>query len=242
MSGFPIPFLSHCAVWRRKYLIPAVLTACLCLPVAAGAQEADWEQVTPESPATVEERPEADEPEAEDDGGYLVTMEPTLTGAGGPAFKFTGVADQSGLLIGGRGGLLIDRRLLVGGAAYGLVSSIEPRNGDVDDNRSVGMGYGGMLVEFTLAPDRLFNVTLGSIIGAGSLNYVELVGETEEHTSQSFFLLEPEIHVGVYLAPFLRFSLGLSYRWATGLETGGAVTNRDARDFSLGAQFQFGDF
>lgn len=76
----------------------------------------------------------------------------------GPEVRFTELDGRNATLVGGFGGVLIDRTLLVGGAGYWLA------NGKDD----FGMVYGGAIVQWHVWRDRTLNVSLGGLIGGGS--------------------------------------------------------------------------
>lgn len=75
-----------------------------------------------------------------------------------PDFKFTDINGDFANLAGAYGGWMIDKKLLVGGAAYTLT------NGSGAD----GMTYGGGVVEYFVNQDSLVNVSVRALVGGGS--------------------------------------------------------------------------
>ena len=50
---------------------------------------------------------------------------------GSPVLKYTSIANKSSLLIGGRGGYIINHSIVVGGGMYGLVTDVPSKQGDL---------------------------------------------------------------------------------------------------------------
>lgn len=121
--------------------IGIALALCLAGPVSAMAAGAD-----PQSPKPPEERPAVVVEEVKND--FVL----------GPEAKFTRINDRDATLVGGYGGILVDKSLLLGAAGYGLA------NGD----RRFRMAYGGVLVEWYLFSGRAVDVSLRGLVGAGT--------------------------------------------------------------------------
>jgi len=75
-----------------------------------------------------------------------------------PDFKLTDVDGDFGILTGGYGGWVIDRRFLLGGGIYTLANGSE----------SESMTYGGGVFEYFLNEGALVNVSLRGLVGGGS--------------------------------------------------------------------------
>lgn len=54
----------------------------------------------------------------------LLEGEVSHGGFGGPAVKFTSVNGDFGIMVGGRGGWIIDHTFVIGGGGYGLLNDI----------------------------------------------------------------------------------------------------------------------
>jgi hypothetical protein len=74
-----------------------------------------------------------------------------------PEYKITEIDDRTGQLAGGYVGWLGDDQLLIGGAAYWLA------NGDDD----FGLTYGGLLVGWSMPPERRIQFGARSLVGFG---------------------------------------------------------------------------
>ena len=104
--------------------------------------------------------------------GILVTVSPLAAqeetlfsgdvefgGFGGPVVKCSQINNKNALLVGGRGGWIIDHRITIGGGGYGLVTKVPTISSQVDgaDAPSLGMGYGGLEVGYVYNSDRLIH-------------------------------------------------------------------------------------
>src|SRR5262245_35265320 len=96
---------------------------------------------------------------------------------GGPAVRYTRVADQDGVMVGARGGIIINRSLVLSGAAYGLVNDVDVPNGppgplELRAPLDLRFGYGGFELEYIVKPDAVAHVSLSALIGGGATQYV----------------------------------------------------------------------
>lgn len=140
-------------------------------------------------------------------------------GFGAPVVKFTEVDDRFGVLVGGRGGWIINGSFVIGGGGYGLanVDDFEHVEGPGGRAGRLEMGYGGLELTYVLRPDELVHLSLGALIGAGGVvwNPRGLVGA---QVDDSFFVTEPELAVVLNVTTFFRVGLGASYRFVRGVE------------------------
>ena len=163
-------------------------------------------------------------------------------GFGGPVVKFTRINGEAGVLTGGRGGWIIDHRFVLGGGGYGLANNIEAE-GAVPPGQDLEMGYGGGMIEYIIASDRLLHFSVECLIGAGGVT-TSISGEYSQGTSgddDAFFVVEPGANVMLNITRFFRFGAGVSYRYIQGVH----FNEIDAGDLSGAAAvltFKFGAF
>jgi hypothetical protein len=121
-------------------------------------------------------------------------------GYGSPELKLTSLSGRSALLVGGEGGWIIGRRLVLGGGGYGAATEVQspsvlqPAGGDAH----LSMGGGAT-----------------SSTSDGSF-----------HRSDSFFVVEPDLAAEVNLARHVRLAIGGSYRFVGGTEVTGFTATR----------------
>lgn len=161
-------------------------------------------------------------------------------GYGAPELRLGNINNTSSLFVGGRGGWIIGHQFVLGGAGYGLATNntfdhtenlLDGNDNMVNDSiRSlkIGMGYGGVLIEYILMPQKPVHFSFPLIIGAGGANVGSNINnQTTNGTSQnwtsyesvessSFFIVEPGVNVELNLTKFMRLSCGANYRLVTG--------------------------
>ena len=95
-------------------------------------------------------------------------------GFGAPVVKFTQVNGEFGVLVGGRGGWIINHVFVLGGGGYGLVNDIWVR-GFVPEPR-LQFGYGGIELEGIIASNSLVHFTVVGLVGGGGVSVALLAG------------------------------------------------------------------
>lgn len=178
-------------------------------------------------------------------------------GWGGPSTHYTRVLDQDALLVGARGGWLINHRLTIGLAGHGLVTHVGNAGYDAylhdigrqPSHRSrFDMGYGGLLIEPVIAYRSPVHISLPLIIGAGGCAYswdgrpeADFDPRFYSDDAQAFFVVEPGIDVELNVIPLLRVALGASYRYTSDLDL--PATDKDAlRGLNMGVTVKVGRF
>lgn len=152
-----------------------------------------------------------------------------LSGFGGPTVRFGGVNGDFAVFTGGKGGVIINDSLIIGGGGSGMA---HPRS-----NGGGSIGYGGFLVEYLFLPKSVINFSVGTIIGAGGGSDSSIAG----YNSQAFFVLEPEINLFLNITPFFKIGLTGTYRYTSGLN-GTYINDKSFRGFSGGLIMVFGKF
>lgn len=178
-------------------------------------------------------------------------------GWGAPTTHYTRIMDQDALLVGGRGGWLIDHRVTIGLAAQGLTTPVYNEaydtflfhNGELPQRKSIlNMGYGGLLIEPIIAYKSPVHISLPIIIGAGGIGYQYYSSLPPEpnHLSyddhaQAFFVVEPGIDLEMNIIPLVRLGLGASYRYTSDINL--PETEKDAlHGFNAGVSVKIGKF
>jgi hypothetical protein len=159
-------------------------------------------------------------------------------GFGGPVVRLTSINGEFGVLTGGRGGWIVNHRFVLGGGGYGLASTIKaaevgaPTAGGTD---KLEMGYGGPIVEYIIASDRLLHLSVEALVGGGGLT------TTEGGSSDEFFVAEAGINAMVNVTEFFRMGAGGSYRYIAGADFYD-LNSSDLSGGSIVLTFKFGSF
>lgn len=163
-------------------------------------------------------------------------------GWGAPTLAYSKILDQDAMLVGIRGGWIIDHRLTIGLAGYGLVTEVNNAAYDeylVEQGRPgerksrFQTGYGGLLIEPVISYSSPIHISLPIIIGAGGYGYTtsydihDLEGDPYLHfeDAHSYFVLEPGIDLEINVIPLLRLGLGASYRYTSDLKLAATPTD-----------------
>ncbi len=148
-------------------------------------------------------------------------------GFGGPVVKYTQIKNEPALLVGGRGGWIINHSFMIGGGGYGLVNNINKNNLFVSGyflNRPyINFGYGGIEVEYIALSDNLAHFSVCTLIGGGGVSYRNNLWEDNydnndwNSPSDAFFVFEPSLNAELNVISFLRLNAGISYRFVSGI-------------------------
>jgi hypothetical protein len=125
-----------------------------------------------------------------------------------PSSAFTTVDGRFGNDFGLRGVLMLNERFGIGLAGHFLATTRTV----IEDNyiRDVG-AYGGLYLQYTVAPSRLVHAYADLILGSGGWCSHTTTDECDERT---FAVIEPTVNVELNLAPNCKLALGVGYRQA----------------------------
>ncbi len=105
--------------------------------------------------------------------------------------KFSEIDGRFENFVGVYGGWLVNKRFLLGGGIYGKTTGAE-------------MGYGGLVVEYFINPNRLVNVSVRGLVGGGG---------TCCGWNDPFFVVEPVGTLNVNITEWMRLGFGGGYRF-----------------------------
>ncbi len=154
-------------------------------------------------------------------------------GFGGPVIKFSEVRNQFAVLVGGRGGWILNHTFVIGAAGYGLASDI--RLDSRFPGRDVEFGYGGLDLEYIYDSNSLVHFSAQALIGGGAIDLV-FGGE-----SDVVFVFEPQGNVELNMTRYFRISVGGGYRFVSDVD----FAARGNADFSapyFALTLKFGKF
>jgi hypothetical protein len=169
-------------------------------------------------------------------------------GFGGPVFKYTNINKQNAILIGGRGGWIIDHSLVLGGGGYGVINEIDapvnalPLEGPLD----IEFGYIGFEFEYIFNPSSLYHISIYALVGGGATNFVKDVGSVFSSNEQAgetafMFVLEPAVNAELNMTEWFRMCAGISYRMTLGADQE-MLDDGDFSGINGTLTFKFGTF
>ncbi len=169
-------------------------------------------------------------------------------GYGAFVTKVTKINGEGAVLMGGRGGWIINHVFAIGGGGYGLVNNIHSQNLGPWGERFVSLGYGGLDLEAIVNSDEIVHFSVHTLIGAGGVGFRNdwTDGWNDnnsdyDHHTDGFFVAEPGFNVDLNVTPWFRLSAGASYRYIAGVASN-ASTNDDLSGPSAMLSLRFGKF
>ncbi len=166
------------------------------------------------------------------------------SGFGGPVLKLTQLNDELGLMVGGRGGWIINHTFVIGGGGYGLANKIEAKKTSSNTTLYLEMGYGGLEFEYINASSKLIHFSIYTLIGGGGVGYSDRDSHTafdEKLDQDSFFVLEPAVNAMLNVTQNFRMGIGVGYRFISGADSNG-IGDSDLSWPSATLTFKFGKF
>lgn len=168
----------------------------------------------------------------------------THGGFGGPVVTFSEIYNNTGVMVGGRGGWIINHMITIGGAGYGLVNRIPTiQSVSGGDSLSLGLGYGGFQMGFIMNSWKLTHLSFFILIGAGGASHVRWDADDYDmnDNGDAFFVFEPSIEAVLNITRFFRISAGASYRYTSGLNLE-HITDSDISGLAAKITLKFGSF
>lgn len=142
-------------------------------------------------------------------------------GFGAVSFRASEFNNKDIIMVGFRGGWIINRALAIGFEGYGIIPTAEFEAIDPDVPlrvRFVG-GYGGMFLEPIIYSNKVVHVTFPIAGGAGWLGYVVDWEQNNNYypndliDEDTFWYVEPGASLELNVARNFRINLGASYRF-----------------------------
>ena len=169
-------------------------------------------------------------------------------GYGGLTFAGSRMLGQQAALAGGRGGVVLGHHVTIGLAGYGEALDLDvPNNMGHEGTTFLGMGYGGLLLEYIVMPRQVVHFSGEVLIGGGGFGFGD-VTQTQDGAEpdvqfrdegRGFGVIEPGLNVGVNVTRWMRILGGASYRFVTDFNDFG-VEDEDLEGMSYRLSLLFG--
>ena len=173
------------------------------------------------------------------------------TGFGSFDMAFTGINDGYALLLGGHGGLIFNKKIMLGFGGMGITTPVEFNGINPTEPLELTGGYGGFLFGYILAPREVFHVAFPVTLGVGGLDVRESAFNfdpgnpniTDRIENSVFVIVEPGVQLEVNVTRFFRLGLGLTYRFTEGVDLSlNNITDKDISGLAGNVSFKFGGF
>ncbi|MEQ8882075.1 MAG: hypothetical protein RLQ12_20720 [Cyclobacteriaceae bacterium] len=174
-------------------------------------------------------------------------------GFGGADLKIGDIAGNRSLIIGGSGGVIVNRTYFLGLAGYGLVTDneidglIPTATTPMEKKLNIYGGYGGMVFGFTLWTREPVHLHFPFLVGAGAFevvdnNFFNNNFDTDFSIERSaFFIGEPGAQIEFNITENFRLGAGVSYRLVRGLDLVN-LEDEDLTGLSANISVRFGQF
>ncbi len=171
---------------------------------------------------------------SQDDNGEMKTLFNKSSGKnishggyGSFSMGYSQIDNKDAIQLGGRAAWIANHRFALGLAGYGFFNSLSD-NYDADSDPSkyhLAGGYGGLLLEPIVMPNKPVHVSFPVIFGVGGVTAVEYNDwnssssnhRVNYYDSDAFLVIEPGIDVEFNIVKFFRLALGATYRYTNGV-------------------------
>jgi hypothetical protein len=179
----------------------------------------------------------------------------THGGYGAITVNYSKIDGKDAVLVGGRGGWIINHHFVLGLAGMGFASDLSYESvasNDPDPYFLTG-GYGGLLLETILMPYSPVNISIPVTIGAGGATYAYKYYYSgwdeyyyQNYDASAYFVIEPGVEINLNVVKFMRVTFGGYYRYTSGLNLenpdGVKADSNILNGFSGGLSLKFGKF
>ena len=172
-----------------------------------------------------------------------------INGFGQFDVKYSLIMDEPVLLLGGQGGLILNRHVLVGVSAHSMAYKVSVPSENPSQSLHLHMGYSGLLLGYIVAPVKVIHVSFPLTLGAGIASISNKVNSEFNNSSvyvdveNSIFLFaEPSVQLEINVMKFLKLSIGGSYRLNHSLELQSPVTSSDLNNWTGNVSIALGKF
>ncbi|MEO9485195.1 MAG: hypothetical protein ABJG47_17180 [Ekhidna sp.] len=165
------------------------------------------------------------------------------TGAyGGPFVSATQLNGNWGISIGGKGGIIINRKFALGGIGMGTASDYgfvgDNFSGNSNASLDVSYGAGGIFLEYISHITNTIHYSLPINLMAGGISIKDNDLDVE---SSSAFIIEPGVNIEFNLTRSFIPGINFSYRQFFGSSLNN-LDDTDLSGFNIGMVFKFGSF
>lgn len=231
------------ALVASSFVVASTLTAA----ASAADEPPDQRGIThvPPPPAAPYDREGASLTAEREQPGLLLGPGIEQGGYAAPELKVTSFTGDTAMLVGGQGGWIVQHRVVIGAAGYGLATEHAPVASLArgDGGSRIGFGYGGARVAFVLNPQRIIHMNVGLLIGGGGVTVTSRSseGRTYAHDSAAVFAVEPQAELELNVARYVRVATSLSYRFVGDTHTAG-LDSTDLSGVAAGLAVKLGFF
>jgi len=182
-------------------------------------------------------------------------------GYGGIMVNYSKIGERDGLLMGAKGGWIINHSFTLGAGGYGFIT--EPKyDYELKNDYEFSGGYGGILLEPIIGAKKPIHISFPILIGAGGIAYTTNYNTDNNYyddnyrddsyeDSDAFFVIEPGVELEINMVKFMRIAIIGSYRYTSNIDLKyKSITSTKERigsdgmlcGWNIGMSFKFGKF
>jgi hypothetical protein len=163
-------------------------------------------------------------------------------GFGAPVWKITTLNGETLILNGGRGGVIINHTLVLGGGGYNTFTDAGTSMINSADNEKLflRMEYGGFEIEYIHHSSKLIHWTVYTLLGSGRLEIREHEPD-RTYAKDNFFAYNASLNAELNVVKWCRLNIGAGYRAVYGVDVEG-LKNSDISGPEAHVTVKFGKF
>lgn len=163
-------------------------------------------------------------------------------GFGGPRVQLTSLNGRFAALLGGHGGWVINHRLVLGGAGYGLINDVKVAASAPEPDLPLQFGWGGLFVQYIFRPDPIVHGTAHLTLGGGGASFEDPgFFEDLEDSGDAFFAAESGAGLEINVSDSVRLAIDGGFRFVSGVDLPG-LDDIDLMGPSLSLGVKIGTF
>ena len=196
-------------------------------------------------------REEGKETERSGEIETLFSKHRSISGYGQFDLNTTKLLNQTGLILGGQGGIILDKMYQIGLGGYGISTPIRLEMQTPGNNYELVGGYGGLALGYIFKPTKPVHITLPLFLGIGGLDVIDsqvIYSPDQQWEDNSiertmFYVVEPGAMLQLNITRFFRLAVGAGYRLTYGVNLDASgIKDEDTSGMSYNVSFKFGNF
>jgi len=133
---------------------------------------------------------------------------------GAPAFEFSQINEEFAFLAGGRFGWIINNNYVIGAEGYWLANDVPGPMTSVGQKPDLAMAFGGVSLEYVVAPYNAVHFSVSSLVGLGSIQY----DYSTERDDDTYWVVEPMANLYLRMTQYFKIGIGVGYRYVADVD------------------------
>ena len=160
-----------------------------------------------------------------------------------PVLKYTRLTGQSALIFGGKGGWIINKRIVLGAGYYALTSDVSSDFTDEEYNQNLLLefNYGGLEFEYLVLYESRYNLSINMLMAGGGLNFY-LKNINKNFSGRNLLVWEPQLNFEVELYEWFHADAGVSYRMISGYTEVYNISKNDLQGINVLLTLKIGEY